>query len=77
MFYGGRWFIRALALSATKKPVLGKGRDALEDSSRAWELQDPEEGGVPVQEPLCSGWGKSGAELEQSSPGALPTCAGR
>lgn len=29
MFYGGRLFIKALALAATKNPVLGKGHNAL------------------------------------------------
>lgn len=31
MFYGGSWFIGALALSATAKPVLGQGHSVPEE----------------------------------------------
>lgn len=72
MFHGGRSFIRALALTAAKKPVLGKGHSVLGETPAGPRSCTTLRKVVSLcRSPCALAEGqKSGAELEQPSPRA-------
>lgn len=75
MFYGGRWFIRARALPAAKRPMLGRGQKAPFISPHP-EPHCREEEHLAGQGRFCP-YALVGEKVGQSWSNTVPVCAGR